>query len=83
MQLGRQNDLAAEVVDGFAHDALVVPPVFRQQVRPIGFGGVEEGAAEGVGPADGLDAVISGWNFSVAVAEAHTAHADGRHFDGP
>lgn len=46
VQLCCQNDLFAEIMNRFADDALVVSPVFGQQVWAIGLGGIEKGASK-------------------------------------
>ena len=71
-ELGGQHHVVAHVMQGLAHNALVVARA--AEARAVHLGRVEEGAAVLVGAADGLDAVLLGRNLPVAVGEGHAAH---------
>ena len=71
-ELGGQHHVVAHVMQGLAHDALVVAD--PREPRAVHLGRVEEGAAVLVGAADGLDAVLLGRNLPIAVGEGHAAH---------
>ena len=74
MQLCGQHYLAAEGLQRLSHQLLVVAG--PELLSAIGFGGVEEGAAKVMSPANGLNGTAFLRYSSIAVGKAHAAHAN-------
>ena len=47
MKFGRQDDFFTKCLYSLPYDSLIVPSVFRQQIRPIGFGRIKKSTAKG------------------------------------